>query len=595
MTSLWGAVRSVLHLAYRSDPRKLLGGASLLLIGYLAAPAVSLALARLTDAAFDRAADTVFWLALAAAALLIAELMMGHFAHLLYFELGEQEEAALQKQVIDASNGTPGMEAFDSPEFSDTLTLVRDDLPRTRAVLEAVLQLGGLAVQTVVTTVLLGLLNPWLMLLPVAAVPPILIGRRAQAVEEKARERAAESTRRGRHLIKLATSANSVRELRMCGAEQQMLRLQKTEWDAVTAMESGAGLRSATLRAMGQLLFALSYGGAIAIVVSQALAGTSRIGDLVLLVTLAVQVSTQVSTAIALLGTVQAAGRTFERLEVLRTWAEKNLSRTTGTERPPGRISGEIRLENVGFTYAGSDRPVLEGIDLVIPAGTTLALVGENGAGKSTLVKLLCGMYEPTSGRVLIDGTDLGDLDPEAWALRVAPLFQDFARLELLLRESVGIGAQEFIGDDDVLRRALLSADAEKVVDRVPGGLDGLLGQGYGEGAELSGGQWQKLGLARTLIKEEPLLLILDEPAAALDASAESAVFTRFAEGAAANGDTTGAVTLFISHRFSTVRSADLIVLMDDGRIKESGTHEELMADGGTYAELFDLQARVYR
>ncbi len=262
---------------------------------------------------------------------------------------------------------------------------------------------------------------------------------------------------------------------------------------------------------------------------------------------------------------------------------------------PPGRLTEGIRLENVGFSYPGSDRPVLRGIDFTIPAGGTLALVGENGAGKSTLVKLLCGLYQPTEGRILVDGTDLRDLPPERWNTKVAPLFQDFARLELLVRENVGIGAVGSIGDDEALGAAMDLAGARGTLDRIEGGLDGLLGRGYGDGAELSGGQWQSLGLARSLVRESPLLLMFDEPASALDATAEHAVFERFGDAAMRARHGAGAVTLFVSHRFSTVRMAERIVVLGDGRVQESGSHEELMERRGVYAELFDLQARVYR
>jgi ATP-binding cassette subfamily B protein len=202
-------------------------------------------------------------------------------------------------------------------------------------------------------------------------------------------------------------------------------------------------------------------------------------------------------------------------------------------------------------------------------------------------------MYEPTAGRILVDGVDLRDITPESWARHVAPLFQDFARLELLMREGVGIGDLASMERDDVIVDALAQADAQAVVERVPGGLDGLLGKGYGDGAELSGGQWQKIGLARALARREPLLLILDEPAAALDAAAEHAVFSRFNNAARQNGRNAGAVTLFTSHRFSTVRDADLIVVLEKERILESGSHEQLMRNAGTYSELFELQARV--
>lgn len=594
MTTVWTAVRPLIASAFRTGPAKFSGAVTLLLLGYLATPAVALLLKGVTDAALSGAAGTVVWFALATATALVLELMLGHFAHLLYFELGEMGEAALQEETLHVANGTPGLEHFDSPRFADLLALVRQDLHRTRQLLEAVLQLGGLAVQSVVTAVILGLLDPWLVLLPVAAVPPILIGRRAQALVDRGKEASATPVRRSRHLLGLATAANSVKELRLYRAERPLLRRHQRDWDAATDVLVRAHARAALLRAGGQLLFALAYGAAILLVVDQALAGRSTVGDLVLLITLAVQVSTQVATALGLFVMVQEGGRTFERLAELKEKAADH-RHEGGTVPVPRRMSGEIRLENVGFHYPGSDRYVLRGLDLTLPAGSTVALVGENGAGKSTLVKLLCGMYRPTEGRILVDGTDLRDFGPAAWMARVAPLFQDFARLELLLRENVGIGAVGSVDDDEAVLDAMTRARAEKVLARVPGGLNGLLGRNYGDGAELSGGQWQTLGLARALMRERPLLQILDEPASALDAAAEHAVFERFGSDARRSRRSLGAVTVFVSHRFSTVRTADLIVVLDGGRIREAGGHDELMAAGGTYSEVFALQAHVYR
>ncbi|MGW1014662.1 ABC transporter ATP-binding protein [Streptomyces termitum] len=596
MTTLLTAVRTLLRLAHRTDPRRLYVSAALLLVGLLATPAVALLLRAFTDSALDGAAGTAAWLAAGIAAALVLELSMGHFAHLFYFELGEQQETALRQEVLDVSNGTHGLEHLDSPEFADTLTLVREDLPRTRASMEAVLQLCGLALQAVLTTVILATVNPWLALLPLAAVPPVLVADRAQAVLDRAKERSAEPTRLSRHLLALATSDHSVPEIRLSGAESELMHHQARAWQRSTDLLRRAALHAAALRASGQLLFALAYGGGLWLVVRQALDGSVDAGDVILVITLAVQVSVQVASALGLLAMLQGAGRTFERLDRLRAWSAEEPAPSDPAPVPvPARLEQGIRLENVSFRYPGSDRDVLTGVDLTLPAGATVALVGENGAGKSTLVKLLCGMYRPTTGRVLVDGVDLRDLDPAAWAARIAPLFQDFARLELPLRENVGVGRLSALDDDGALRDAITAARADRVLDRVPGGLDGLLGKGYGDGTELSGGQWQLLGLARCLVREDPLLMLLDEPASALDAAAEHALFERFTDAADRARSDSGSLTLFISHRFSTVRSADLIVVLEKGAVREQGGHDGLLAARGLYAELFELQARAYQ
>jgi ATP-binding cassette subfamily B protein len=319
-------------------------------------------------------------------------------------------------------------------------------------------------------------------------------------------------------------------------------------------------------------------------------------------ITLAVQVSVQVSGALGVLSLLQVAARTTDRIGDLRavaaaapaSSAAAALADAADPAGVPARLTRGITLEDVSFAYPGAERPVLSGVWLDIPAGSVLALVGENGAGKSTLVKLLCGLYQPTSGRILIDGQDLAGLDPARWRSRVATLFQDFHRIELTLSESIGHGDIARAGDTEAVSAAAEKARADRVLRAVPGGLAGYLGHSYCDGTELSGGQWQTVGLARTLMRQHPLLLILDEPAAALDASAEHDLFERYASSAAQAGREDGGITVLISHRFSTVGMADLIAVLDRGQLTECGTHRELMTARGLYAELFTLQARAY-
>jgi ATP-binding cassette, subfamily B, bacterial len=233
-------------------------------------------------------------------------------------------------------------------------------------------------------------------------------------------------------------------------------------------------------------------------------------------------------------------------------------------------------------------------VDLELPAGSVVALVGENGAGKSTLVKLLCRFYEPTEGRIDVDSVELADIAADDWRSRLAGAFQDFMQFELLARRAVGLGDLPRADAEPAVRTALARGSATDVVDRLPAGLDTQLGRTWKDGVELSFGQWQKLALARGFMRDGPLLLLLDEPTAALDAETEYQLFDRFAaEGRAQARD--GRITVVVSHRFSTVRMADLIVVVDGGRVVEQGSHQQLMARGATYAELYGLQASGYR
>ncbi|MET8148702.1 ABC transporter ATP-binding protein [Actinoplanes sp. NPDC049668] len=258
-----------------------------------------------------------------------------------------------------------------------------------------------------------------------------------------------------------------------------------------------------------------------------------------------------------------------------------------GSETPPAELPiREIRFERVTFRYAPDAPPVLDGLDLVIPAGASLAIVGLNGAGKTTLVKLLARLYEPESGRITADGVDIRTFDGAAWQRKVAAIFQDFVHFELPVRDNVGFGAGG-LQDDEPIEEALRRAGALEFVAELPAGLDTPLSRQYTDGAELSGGQWQRIAIARALIAVESgaRVLVLDEPTASLDARAEVAFFERFLDL------TSGATSLVISHRFSTVRRADRIAVLEHGRVTETGTHDGLLAAGGRYAELFMLQA----
>jgi ATP-binding cassette subfamily B protein len=236
---------------------------------------------------------------------------------------------------------------------------------------------------------------------------------------------------------------------------------------------------------------------------------------------------------------------------------------------------------------------VLRDVDLDLPAGASVAVVGENGAGKTTLVKLLCRFYAPTAGTITVDGVDLQTIDVEAWRQRMAGAFQDFARLELLLRESVGVGDLPRIENRPAVAAALARTEGADIAAGLAEGLESQLGRQF-DGAELSTGQWQKVAVGRAVMREAPTLLLLDEPSSGLDARAEHALLERYADAARSVAATTSAATVLVSHRFSTVRSADLIVVLDEGRVVEHGTHEALLATGGLYADLYSIQARAY-
>jgi ATP-binding cassette, subfamily B, bacterial len=260
----------------------------------------------------------------------------------------------------------------------------------------------------------------------------------------------------------------------------------------------------------------------------------------------------------------------------------------------PSVLGRGIRLDHVSFSYPGTSRLVLNDVSITLPAGAVVAIVGENGAGKTTLVKLLAKMYEPSSGTILLDDTPLSRVPAPEWRARLAGSFQDFFRFELLARHTVGLGDVGRLDDTVAVTAAIERGGAGDVAARLPSGLDTQLGATWPLGVELSFGQWQKLALARGFMRDDPLLLVLDEPTAALDAETEHALFERYA-AAARGASGHGRITVLVSHRFSTVRMADLIVVLDGARLVEVGTHDMLMAKGGQYAELYGIQAAAYR
>ena len=281
------------------------------------------------------------------------------------------------------------------------------------------------------------------------------------------------------------------------------------------------------------------------------------------------------------------ANLALDKLEELERRADAAVTRVHGDRTAEGLPASTIRFESVHFTYPGRDDAVFDGLDLEIAAGRSLAIVGENGAGKTTFVKLLSRLYDPDAGRILVDGVDLAEIDPVSWRTRLAPVFQDFLQLEVSAHDNVAFGSLARFADIDGVRRAGDLAGAGSLIERLPQGWDTVLSREFTGGTQLSGGEWQRLALARALfaVQSGAGILILDEPTAAMDVRGEAEIYDRFLEL------TRGVTTIVISHRFSTVRRADRIVMIEHGRVTEDGTHDELVADGGRYAAMYSLQA----
>jgi ATP-binding cassette subfamily B protein len=359
----------------------------------------------------------------------------------------------------------------------------------------------------------------------------------------------------------------------------------------IDRQELRAVRRGAACKAAGWFLYGLAFVGAIAVLLLRAVHGEVLPGSVVAAISFMRRAQQHVSRVSINAGSFASAMTTADRVLWLEDYVEEVLA--DGTSAVPARLCRGIRLEHVDFRYPGQRELALDDVSMVLPAGSTVALVGENGAGKSTLVKLLTGMYQPTSGRITVDGADLAAIKPIWWRSVTTGAFQDFAQFQTTVGDGVGLGDLPRIDDKRAVRGALSRAGAATLADELPDGLDTLLGRWVG-GRSLSAGQWQRVALARGLMREAPLLVVLDEPTASLDPPTEAALFSRYREAARRLGQANGTITVLVTHRFSSAHMADRIIVMDRGRVAEAGDHAELIRRKGTYAELFTLQAQGY-
>jgi ATP-binding cassette subfamily B protein len=510
----------------------------------------------------------------------------GARAHLLF---RERAKIAIEAHVSHLQASAVGLEHHERPEFLDRLELLREQTFLLDHMYQALMGTVGLALMLAVTVGLLISIHPALAILALFAIPAATSASWRAGAERRAQDRAAPHLRLARHLFDLATAPGPGKELRVTRTGELLLQRRRRAWNDSLAPIATARWRSALWHAAAWTVFGVAYLGAVAYV---AIVLRASPGSILLVLaaggSLARYLGMTVSTAQFLRWTLDAAARV--------AWLEDYVAagRHTGDQPAPERIEQGIRFERVSFRYPGTDREVLKDVSIELPSGSVVALVGENGAGKTSLVKLLCRFYEPSEGRITVDGVDLARIPAGDWRERIGGAFQDFMRFEFQVRRTVGLGDQPREDLLPAVETAVARGGATEVVSGLPAGLRTQLGAAWSEGVEPSFGQWQKLALARGFMRDEPLLLVLDEPTAALDAETEHALFERFAAQSRAVTER-GRITLLVSHRFSTVRMADLIIVLDGARVVEAGSHEELTARNGLYAELYGIQARGYR
>ncbi|MGD0554107.1 MAG: ABC transporter ATP-binding protein [Streptosporangiaceae bacterium] len=587
---------SVAGWGWRAAPGWLAWTAAMLLGGAVASVLYPVCLALVIDASLRRQPTQVLLGVVGVAVLYTVTWALGMFAGSAGATLSDRTAGYLTARAAQALHAVSGIDHLERPEYLAELELLQQNLRLLANGARQMLIVLQVLVRTIGMVVILAVVYPPLALLPLCAAAPVAGERISVWLRQRTDERLAPRRRLANELFELATSAGPAKELRVFGATAPLRERHGSLAGEVNAGTTRAALLGGGFGAVGWLVFAAGFVTGIAVVVVRAAHGDASVGEVVLAVTLIQRAQLQVGQAANSIGQLLTTTRTARRMLWLEDYAADDHARRRrpGLAKPPAALSHGITLRNVSFGYPPDGEPVLDRIDLHLPAGSAVAVVGENGAGKTTLVKLLTGMYPPTSGQVLIDDVPLDDIDLDAWRERTAATFQDFVRFELLAGETIGLGDLPRLDDDAALAAAIHRADADAVTGELAGGLATPLGRSFSGGQELSGGQWQRLALARGMMRDVPLLLILDEPTASLDAITEAALFERYLTARTLAAEA-GAITLLVSHRFSTVRMADLIVVLDQGRIAAAGSHADLMRSGGLYAELYELQARAYR
>ncbi len=507
----------------------------------------------------------------------------------------ERVHCQLHKELLELTSAIPSIALHEHAETANRLELLREETWRlSRSARTLMLVLGTLVSTVTVLWLLIGI-EPVLVMLPVLGLVRVWVAGRSGKLLWAAIDRTTPHSRVIDRLLEIGRDPRHGVEVRVFGLQRELAGRIRELFKHVRTTQSAANWRGAVFEVSANIAFGLAYIAAVTLTVVRARRGELSPGDVALVILLSAQVdhaASGLATSARELG--QLLGL-FSGYVWLRAYAAK-LTRSAdgGGKQAPTALRSGIELRGVAFRYEGSERRILNGVDMAIPAGSTVAIVGDNGAGKSTLAKLLLRLYDPTEGAILVDGQDLRGIDATSWWSHIAVGFQDFCRFEFTAWENVGVGDLPRVADDRVVLSALEKGGARAVVDNLADGLDTQLGTQFADGVDLSVGQWQRLALARAFMRPRPLLLLLDEPTAALDPEAEHSLFERFA---AASRDVSGSsgVTVLVSHRFSTVRMADIIVVVADGKIAEVGDHNELMRRRGRYAELFDLQARAYR
>lgn len=593
MRRFWSSLLALLRLTFVAAPGLVCVELLLVVATAMAGPMQSHGAAQVVDAVLDQGSILPGVLVLFTALLVTFGGLVGSEA--VRHRLEDEVEFALQKELLGLATAPSDIAHHEDRQIADQLGAVQEEFRRIKGTAGAIA--GGLAVLVSTGTVLalLATVHVLLLLLPLLGLLRLWAAGASARRSRDAVTRSMEYTRRYKRLMEIARTPQNGLEVRAAGFRGPLTERVCEIAGLQNVPRWRAAWYGGLLEASTRFILGLGYGAAIIFVLWLAQVGRVTGGEVMLVVLLAPQTDRAAERLAASVSSLVAMYEVVRNVQSLRSYVAARCV-TRAAMPPPRQLREGIDLVDVSFKYPGSDRWSLHRVTTFLPAGSTIALVGGNGAGKTTLVKLLTGLYELMSGRILVDGIDLQDVLPEAWRQQISAGFQDFVRYEYTAREAIGLGDPALLGsavDDAIYEAAINASDAREVINSLPDGLSTRLGRQFG-GTELSGGQWQRLALARAFQRSYPTLVVLDEPASSLDPESEHALIDRFNKFSAKTREN-GGITLLVSHRLSTVRMADQILVLDGGLLVESGRHQELMAAGGLYAELFELQARAYR
>lgn len=588
--------REVMSAAIAADRPRTVGSALFILVsaapGLLAAFAIEAVAEGLLRGDERHAIEGA---ALAAAGI-AAGLLANSTAIAVRYQAREKTTHELALRMARAAATVPTLEHLERADYADRVELARANRAVMASALDVLLLTAATALQIVVTVAVLLRVHPALGALALFAIPTLAVSTRATRKLQDLAVVQAERRRLEQHLFDVATTVPGGIEARVLG-HQHVLVARRRNLHEELERERRRLDRHLRVEALGaSALLAAGVVCAVTLVAGSVTRGRPST-EIVLVLALGAQLRGQV-TALrdaggGLLTTLTAGERYLWLMDHARH--ATNALSPADPKPVPTTLSTGIAFHHVSFRYPNTTANALDDVTVDFPRGSVIAIVGDNGAGKTTLVKLLMRAYDPDDGAITVDGSDLRDIHPDEWRQQLTAAFQDFARFELAAGETIGAGDLPRVNDVASIETAADRAGATSVLTALPNGLATQLGRSFDSGVDLSGGQWQQLALARAMMRDEPLVLILDEPTSNLDALAEQRLFDRYITASRRAARATGAIALIVSHRFSTVARADIIVVIDRGRVIESGTHQALIDAHSMYAELYELQARAYR